>query len=419
MNTHNPFPAQQMSPLDIMLADISIRVQLSKTDYDKAVSRYGTLQDWIDRDDSPLAGRVTRMYPQGSMATGSTVARNSERDEYDIDIMTELDLPADTDPEIVLDLLFDAIRGERGSRYHDMTVRHTRCVAVAYADGMHVDLTPAIIVPSRVERTSWIFHHKQDAPNEPQRRLLANPFGLAAYFTANTPQDNDFASFYEQRSLAFDQMLIEGRAPGDPVPAQQPAYRKSRALISLQLLKRWRNVVYERRNRSGLRRPPSVLLSKLVADQAGPTRSLAEELHLQAAGILSRLKSERLLGRLIHEVNPTCQEDVLTDRWPGSHSAQDLMIADLEDFCAKMHALRCNGLSLMEMSKLLEQMFGERPARAAISEYVERQAALSQSGHTRVATGTGRILGAGIAASTPARAVPAHNFYGGRRGEER
>jgi len=57
-----------------------------------------------------------------------------------------------------------------------------------------------------------------------------------------------------------------GVAPGEPVPDQAPAHLKSRALIGLQLIKRWRNVLYSKRDRVNLRWPPSVLLSKLVAD---------------------------------------------------------------------------------------------------------------------------------------------------------
>jgi hypothetical protein len=67
--------------IDLLLADIAIRVQLSKTDYDKAVARFGVMQDWIDRTGSPLRGLVSLIYPQGSMAIGSTVARASDRDE--------------------------------------------------------------------------------------------------------------------------------------------------------------------------------------------------------------------------------------------------------------------------------------------------------------------------------------------------
>jgi hypothetical protein len=258
-------------PIDLLLADIAIRVQLSRTDYDKAVARFEVMREWIDRPGSPLRGLVGLMYPQGSMAIGATVARVGDRDEYDVDLIVGLLLPPDSDPELVLSTLYDAIRGEPGSRYYDKTVRHTRCVCVSYEDGMHTDLTPAVLVTGGPARTSVIFHSK---PEEGMKlRLLANPWGFGEWFKETTPLEANFAKLYEARAEAYK------RAPAEPVPEQEPAGRKSRALISLQLTKRWRNVLFARRDRARLRRPPSVLLSKLFADNAnGTTAADAEDL---------------------------------------------------------------------------------------------------------------------------------------------
>ena len=111
------------------------------------------MRDWIDRPGSPLHGLVALMYPQGSMAIGATIARASDREEYDIDVIVALLIARDSDPEVVLDALYHAIRGEPGSRYYDKTTRHTRCVCVTYEDGMHIDLTPAVLVTEREPRT--------------------------------------------------------------------------------------------------------------------------------------------------------------------------------------------------------------------------------------------------------------------------
>ncbi len=100
--------------IDLLLADVAIRIQLSKTDHDKAVDRFATMQDWIDRESSPLRGHVKLMYPQGSMAIGATIARVSDKDEFDIDVMVDLGFRIDADPQVVIDLLHDAIRGEPG-----------------------------------------------------------------------------------------------------------------------------------------------------------------------------------------------------------------------------------------------------------------------------------------------------------------
>lgn len=403
-------PLGVSEPIDVLLADIAISVQLSKTEHDKAVARFETMQDWIDRKASPLYGLVRLMYPQGSMAIGATVARVSDKEEYDIDAIVDLNIRADADPQAVLDTLYEAIRGEEGSRYFDMTIRHTRCVCVSYEDGMHIDLTPAVLVALQTPRTSTIFHSKPEDPQVEDRRLLANPWGLAEWFKEKTPKDEDFARYFEKRSLAFDARKTTARAPAEPVPDQEPAYQKSRALIALQLIKRWRNVLFSRRDRLRLRRPPSVLLSKLIADNANRTRTLSEEVLHQACCLLARLEFEKARERLIYEANPRCPADVLTDRWPASDADQDLMIADLRDFVAKMQVLRSGNLSLAEMGKVLEGLFGESPAKKVLDEYVSRSA----PGGNRIVPATGRVIGAASGLVTPAAAKQpaAHKFYG-------
>ena len=40
------------NPIDVLLADVAIRVQLNRTDYDKLVDRYQTINRWIEREGS-------------------------------------------------------------------------------------------------------------------------------------------------------------------------------------------------------------------------------------------------------------------------------------------------------------------------------------------------------------------------------
>jgi hypothetical protein len=307
---------------------------------------------------------------------------------------------------MVLDALYRAIRGEPGSRYYDKATRHTRCVCVTYEDGMHIDLTPAVLVGQREPRTSVIFHSKPEDPSVPKLRLLANPWGLGEWFIEMTPVEaDDFTKVFEGRAMAHD------RAPGEPVPDQEPAYRKSRALIALQLTKRWRNILFARRDRANFRRPPSVLLSKLFADHANRTATLSEEVEHQAHQLLLRLEAEQAAGRLIHEVNPRCGEDVLTDRWPEASADQNLMIEDLRDFTADIRLLRSGILSIDKVRSVLERLFGERPAKSAVNDY------MFPPTRPHVEYGTGRIVrsAAALAAAAPTiTPVAAHSFFGDR-----
>ncbi len=404
------------SPVDILLADVAIRIQLSRTDYDKAVQRYGTINEWIERPDSPVRDRVQIIYPQGSMATRSTIASRLRTDEFDIDLVAQLDLPPDITPVGALDLLYSAIRGEPGSRYYRMAKRRTRCVTIEYSDDMHLDVTPMLRRWGTPERESELFHHRPEAPSEPGYRCIANPYGFAEWFKQNTPFDQDFAAAYAKRSYDHEYMIATARADSEPVPAQAPAFEKSRAVIALQLLKRWRNVRYDARSS---RRPPSIMISKLVADAANHTGGLAEELLHQARHMLSEIERWQHVGQRIRVANPVCPEDVLTDRWPESLRSQTVFVEDLRALVIRVERL-VSGCSLDEMKRIMVELFGETPTSDVFLDYAQRQGDAIAKGRSRHVTGTGRIVAPAIAGGSAvvpprATATPTHTFYGGDR----
>jgi hypothetical protein len=105
---------------------------------------------------------------------------------------------------------------------------------------------------------------------------------------------------------------ILAKAASDPVRPQKPAHEKSKAVIVLQLLKRWRNVQYD--TRKGQRRPPSVMMAKLIGDAANQTDTLFRELIFQAAHMRQTIYASDAAGKKVHVANPRCLQDVLTDR---------------------------------------------------------------------------------------------------------
>ena len=400
---------------DILLADVAIRVQLSRTDYNKAVARYQSVNDCIERDGSPLKDRVELFYPQGSMAIGATIASKLRTDEFDIDVVAQLDLPSDVLPQTALDMLYEAIRGKPGSRYHGMVQRRTRCVTINYGEGMHLDVTPALLILGTPERQSWIFHHRPETPHEPGFRLIANPYGFAEWFKNHTPPDDAFADIFEQRARRYEDDHVLEKADAESVPPQEPPFRKSKAVIMLQLLKRWRNVQYD--SRQG-RRPPSIMIAKFVADAANHTDRLSEELLLQSKNMLSVFRRAHDRRCLVHVVNPVCEEDVLTDRWPETLQAQALFIHDLEHLVLKVEQLVA-GRDLEDMQSIMVSLFGEAPAKDAVRAFNERTGGEIGRGGTRHDPRNGRLVVPATVASVTApsvtRSTPRHNFYGTER----
>lgn len=405
------------SPLDIMLADIAVRIQLSPTDYLLAIQHYNAIAEWIDNKESPLHGLVELFYTQGGFLINATVARHSTDDEFDIDGVSQLALRAGIDPEQALVLLHQSIRRERGSRYYDKVERKTRCSTVNY-DKMHLDVTPAVRIQGR-DHASLIFHSKPEDPQEPKLTLHANPFGFGEWFKAMTPPDPAFGQFFEKRSLDYarvrarQRMLMEEKAETLPVPDQLPAYQKSLAVISLQLEKRHRNLGYDRRHPK-LRRPPSVLQSYYNARHANQTRTLSDELIHQVGCKITIFEAAVRENRRVQEFNPACEyrRDELTDRWPATMHDQRVYLDELVNFSTKLHRLK-RGVPLDVMQEILADLFGEKPTGAAIEQQVQQRASDRSAGVSLYVPRSTVIppLGA-MAAPAIARAAPRNTFFG-------
>jgi hypothetical protein len=397
-------------PVDVLLADVALRLQLSPSNYRLAVERYETISQWLDRDGSPLQGRVQLLYPQGSMAIGATT-RAIVGEDFDIDVIAQLDLPADLPPHKVLNLLEDAIRGERGSRYFELTARHSRCVQVRYGNQMHVDVTPMLRSAHSPEREGLIMHAPDRTPTPRDAALVANPYGFAQWFLARTPPEAEFARAFAMREREYEAAL---KADAEPVPEQEPVQDKSLAVITLQLLKRW--VARRYANRSG-RCPASVLLARLVGEAAGHTSGLLEELIYQARWMRVTLQHAHGAGQLIDVRNPVCAADDFTDRWPANLSEQQVFLNDLDDLLRKLERL-AGECTLEQMRQVLGDLFGEEPAREAIVALNRRTGGAIATGRSKHEPQGGRFALAGSAvvaatASATVRATPPHTNFGG------
>jgi len=398
------------SPQDVLLADIAARIQLTPTEHNTAIGHYNVMSDWIGRPNSALYGTFDGLYAQGGFSTGSTIASHDDRSEFDLDAMAKIKWPVNVDPEYALATLHRSIAAEPGSRYHDKAERKTRCTQIHY-ENMHLDVTPSIVLPHMVERTSLIFHSKPSDLSVPRQRLLANPLGLAEWFNERTRADEAFGSFFEGRSLDYDRVILLAKADTTPVPDQMPLYRKSKQTVVLQLVKRMRNVAYDLRHK-GMRLPPSVLLTYYIGEQAGQERSLLDELIYHIDTIAMTLWTAEAMGKTVVARNPRCDEDILTDRWPGSLREQRIFIDELYHFSAELNRLK-RGVPMREMREILEDLFGETPARDVIKRYPDNYTNDNAQGGGLYIPGRGAIPALGsMAAPNVARAMPTSTPFG-------
>lgn len=396
---------------DILLAEVAVRLQLTPTAYRNAQSRYEAISNFLDENRN-LPGGIDVIHPQGSMAIGATVAARGD-DEFDIDLVAELDSDSNwsrLSPAKILDAFYAAFNED--GKYKKLLgpdARKTRCITLSYADNMHLDVTP-LQLRDDFGHGNVMHHRNEEKKSDPVgEKVPSTPRRFAEWFEEQMPVELAFGDFYESRSLAYEQLMLEAKAAEvEPVSDQEPAFRKPRAKVCLQLLKRFRNLRYIKREE---RMPPSILLSKLIADNAAggtDTHGLFDEMRRLTECIIKRFEKAEKKDLIIKELNPKDDQEKLTDRWPLVLSAQKIFITDLKYLLDRLENL--SSQSLADKKKTLAELFGEKPAGDAIKHIEQIIEEKSRTGtHSFLSGGSGGLVfGEHDNAFTPRK----KDFYG-------
>lgn len=405
-----------LHPLDAILADIAVNVQLPPGLHEKATDRYEAVRKYVERPGSPLADRVVRFYPQGSMAIDATISTRGTDTEYDIDIVTEIEGCLDEEPGDVLDLLAKALNAY-GT---DAPIkRQTRCVTVPYADGMHLDLTPAGRRLHWPERESLIFHANPDQPLSEHYQVPMNAYGFADWYIARTPLERHFAAAMNRRLYEAHGYKFRADAEVDEVPDQVPLIVKNTATVALQLLKRFRNVAYA--NATG-RVPPSVMLSCFAGHAASPNTPLSAMLIRLARHIARAIRAASARREKIRVINPVFDHDVFTDRWPENLAQQDEFAQRLTDLADGLAYFRSHEVSIEDLQGWLRDRFGSHVVSRSVKQLNERIGrAVQGAGQSYTPRGglhvpsAPKISGAAAPLAAAPAAARSHTFMGGRR----
>lgn len=372
--------------LDQLLGDVADKIQLTPSAYARAVDRYNRIAAYLADALSGITQLNPIIYPQGSFRVGTTISAHEDDEDYDIDLVMELGIPVYSDPDKVLQLVADVMERGKGRLQFKACRKKNRCVTVEY-DDMHLDITPAVLRDGSNPRVVGIFDRHPGRPDH----AIANPEGFARWFDEKVQP----ADVLQKRAL---------RAETYPVPDQKAPDDKPIRILTIQLLKRYRDIACDRRQYG---RCPSVLLSKLAADAP------------RGAGLHGdlRVTAQYLAGAVMQIPppvgNPRCPQDNLSDRWPEHQSDQAAFAVDLLQLDAQLARLADEGTQV-EKQRILEELFGERPARRAFEAATARLAKQSASGELRLGMGRGAAgLGLGmVAPSVKAVTVPEHRFFG-------
>lgn len=396
--------------LDRILAEIAFSVQLPPSLHRKATERYRAVREFLEGTEL-FRDQIEHFYPQGSMAIDATISARGTDGEYDIDIIAQLGSRYRYKrPNEVLDALFEALNG-----YRELTVkRQTRCVTIYYADGMHLDVTPALRDFATPERQSVIAHSKGPQARLEDQLVPMNAYGFVDWYIERTPEEVNLVREFDRRWRYHDAGKIRADADIDEVPDQTEFVVKNTATLALQLLKRYRNIRYAEYDG---RIPPSIMLSYYAGCAAAPNMTLADMLIRLCRLIISAIRQASGARQPLLVTNPRYQKDVFTDRWPQNVGQQDEFAGHLDELVAGLERAKTSRFTAWDLNQWLRNMFGERVVTAAADRLADELGnAVREASHSYSTKG-GIILPAtaGIAAPTFARASTPptkHNFYG-------
>lgn len=389
-----------------LLIDVAQRIQLSPTKHDEAQRRFVALCEYIDRPGSPLHGLISECYGGGSFSTGTVIASKVSKDQHDVDAVVETLVSPNEDPSKMLTLLFEALNGSPGSRYHGKVRRNSRCVTVEYNDGVTVDLMPIARLVDEPARAGHLFHWKPATAESYHKPV--NPWGFAARFNEEVELDPNFVRIFDAR-----RSLAEGRvakAATEPLPDHVPLSEKSPRVVALQLMKRNRDIRYRSRDE---RKPPSVMLCALALEAGSYGSSLVDELLHLTRYVAARLDTACRNYQRITVCNPAYAKDVYTDRWPESVQAQHVYLNDLRHFERQLMLLKSDRLTAVEMRSILENLFGETAARYAIERHLRSSKTDVETKSMRFGPRGQVLTGTAAAASACATSARANTNMGG------
>lgn len=399
--------------LELALMAVAHRVQLSPTQYDDCQRRYQSLASHVDRVGSPLEGKVLEVYPSGSLAIHAAILSNVKSAQHDVDAVLELDVGVGSDPEVILAVLYEAIKGDPGSKYHGHRVeKNSRCVTVHYADGVTVDLMPVVRLSEHGERPARLFHFKKESTGNSVQRYTkpVNPWGFSDCFNRSVVRSETFEERYKQyRDDANARYNLDEKAETQPMPTPVPLSQKSTRVVALQLIKRFRDKRFRRVDHQEIKKPPSVVFSEQVRRAGDQAASLDEELRNLSCHIIWELHQAEKRGELISVVNPVFTVDLFTDRWPLCMKDQQRWMDDLQYLVDAMDELRGELFDPEKWKRVFKDLFGETASNEALNAWYARQRRLVDSEQISV-DNRGQLRANGLKTKLPATAavVPAN-----------
>ena len=301
-----------------LLESIAKSLDISDSHYQQAKQRYEAIGKWLERDESKIACYNPETFPQGSFALGTVTRPILNVEQYDLDLVSELNLKKDEiTPEGLKNLVGYEIRSYACANNMKSPVKEgRRCWTLNYADGaqFHMDILPAIPDIESFKQLLESQGYPLSTWADFAIAITDNTLPNYGYINADWPRSNPkgYAAWFRSRmEIEFNarrEFLAESmqEARVEDVPEYQV---KTPLQQGIQILKRHRDIMFVEDPDD---KPISIIITTLAAHAYNNESDLLDALQNLVKGMPRYIRSNNGVTWIPNPVNPL---ENFADKW--------------------------------------------------------------------------------------------------------
>lgn len=377
--------------LEHFLIKIADNLDISTTMRDKAERSYRAVGEWLGNCSESTDIHIT---PQGSFYLGTVIRPVSDKDEYDIDLVCLLKDATSKNEEEIKKIVGDRLK-EHKTYCSMLQPEGKRCWTLCY-DEFHMDILPC--VPNQkyyIEpfMTEIRLTHKQD--DGVYIAKYSNPYKYHEWFEERM----SVRLFEEKRNYS-----IKNQVEISEVPLYKVKTPLQRAV---QLLKRHRDVMYERlpENRRD-HAPISIIITTLAAQAYNNEANLYDALYNILSNMEKYVKHDDR-GYVIE--NPVMKEENFAEKWNEVPEKAKEFFFWIENARNDIINNPIHVQGLHNVSEKLEYCFGSNIVKKTM---IDEGNDMKQARENKKLYAYGLTGGLSTVSSDNAKKVKGHTFFG-------
>ncbi len=409
--------------LNEILEEFGGKLDITKEEYEKAVSSYQDVGNWLSSENSSIYKYNPEILPQGSFMLGTMIRPVNEEDDLDIDLVCKLNnTPNDWKQIDLKNSVGDRIKEH--ARYRRILKEEDggrRCWTLKYEreEGFHMDILPSLTEEGYSKKLNESFSidvnldnvddlaiRITDKEDENFDELVpiedwhkSNPFGYAKWFFKNAYLDLT-------KKISLNEAI-------EPVKLYEESKLPLQRVV--QLLKRHRDIMFKDDQYNIENKPISIIITTLATRAYSKEQNVIDALNNVVNNLEEYIEERYNIETGLYEkwvVNPVNNEENFADKWVEVKQKEEYFMLWIEELKKDVNNLiGAEGKGYMILNESFSKQFGNDLSNRIFENIAKKTKDKRDTGNLKMATGTG-ILG------SVGTKVKKHDFYGETKKEE-